>query len=117
MAGIWGSTPRVNSLEVAPPKGQNGESGGSEKDLGVDPSWVVEKSYPGHSQALKKHFRGAASIATPTAIATSVRSTVAATSPAAASAAAAAALHGPIGRLVLAVAAETAEAVTVVASP
>lgn len=80
---------------------------------------MVEKSYPySHSQALKKIFlEGAASIATPTAIATSVRSTVAATSPAAASSsAAAAALHGPIGRLVLAVAAETAETVTVVAS-
>lgn len=111
--------PRISSLRSGSPKGKLGKAVGEEGTLGVDPSWVVEKSYPySHSQVFLDFFlEGAASITTPTAIAASVRSTVTATAPAAATAtAAAAALHGPIGGLVLAVAAEAAETVTVVAS-
>lgn len=108
--------PRVSSLKSSSPKGKMGKAVGGEgtRELTLV-GWL--KSYPySHSQVLKFFLEGTASITTPTAIATSVRSTVTATAPAAASSTAAAALHGPIGGLVLAVAAEAAEAVTVVAS-
>lgn len=108
--------PRVSSLKSSSPKGKMGKAVGGEgtRELTLV-GWL--KSYPySHSQVLKFFLEGTASITTPTAIATSVRSTVTATAPAAASSTAAAALHGTIGGLVLAVAAEAAEAVTVVAS-
>lgn len=38
--------PRVSSLRVAPPKGKNGESGGSEKDLGVDLVGWLKRATP-----------------------------------------------------------------------
>lgn len=55
MAGKQGNTPKGEQPKKWLPQGQNGEGGGRGKDLGVDPSWAVENSYPySHSQALKK---------------------------------------------------------------
>lgn len=55
VAGKQGNTPKGEQPKKWLPQGQNGEGGGRGKDLGVDPSWVVENSYPySHSQALKK---------------------------------------------------------------
>ena len=55
VAGKQGNTPKGEQPYKWLPQGQNGEGGGRGKDLGIDPSWVVENSYPySHSQALKK---------------------------------------------------------------
>lgn len=113
------SPPRVSSLRSGSPKGIMGKAVGGKETQELTLVGLLKRYPYSHSQAFKKFLEGATSITTPTAITASVRSTVTATAPAAASssaAAAAAALHGPIGGLVLAVAAEAAEAVTVVAS-
>lgn len=110
--------PRVSSLRSGSPKGKMGKAVGEEGTQELTLVGLLKRATPiATPRHLKNFLKGAASITTPTTITASVRSTVTATAPAAASsaAAAAAALHGPIGGLVLAVAAETAEAVTVVA--
>lgn len=44
--------PRVSGLRSGSPKGKTGKAVGGGRDLGVDPTWAVEKSYPySHSQA------------------------------------------------------------------